>query len=426
MKRIFLTLALACALAVGCALPAQAAESAIQEVYVVSINGFDWVPSHPAWATSSAWVEDGVTMVPAEEFFQTLAGPSLSDPAAYETRPDGVLTRWDEDGSNVLTVTWGHDHVLTLTPGAETMTVDGQEVALPLPARFEDGVFCVPLRPVAEALGMTVSWIGIPEVEFPKNQVTVDSLEDLLNAVAPDTEITLAPGEYSFGALDLEKIDNPYVEISYDVFDRTTGLWGTGSVWEVVIRDVRDLTILAGGARVSTPWAYADVWRFVNCDRLRMEGGVAVHDVEPGYCVGNCVELEDCVGVYLREVVMDGSGAYGLYASGSRQVELDQCAIQNCTYGAVSLWNCQNMELWMCQIADCRDCFELVAGFQTQDVRIRHCVFRGNSANALTGFDGWNLVFGHCTFRDNRFGVINDHGWQSSGGAAFYECTGLE
>lgn len=407
-------------IAIGLLLPALAAEEReIINVPVIGINGFDWVPSHPAWAAGAAWVEDGVTMVPAEEFFQTLAGRSLLTPA-------GVLTRWDEDGRNEFRVTWGYDHALLLTPGAETMRVDGREVALPLPARFEDGVFCVPLRAVAEALGMTVSWSGIPEVSFPKTQVTVDSLEDLFNAVAPDTEITLALGEYSCGELDLAKIDNPYVEISYDVFDTATGLWGTGAVWEAVIRDVRDLTIVAEGCRISTPWAYADVWRFAGCDRLRMKGGLAVHDVEPGYCVGNCVELEDCRGVYLRDVVMDGSGAYGLCANSSRQVELDQCTIQNCTYGAVSLSNCQDMELWMCRVADCRDCFALVGSDETRDVRIRYCTFENNSADSLTACDGRNLVFGHCTFRDNTFGQVQKYGWQSSGGAAFFECTWLD
>ena len=59
-------------------------------------------------------------------------------------------------------------------------------------------------------------------------------------------------------------------------------------------------------------------------------------------------------------------------------------------------------------------------------MRIQYCTFVGNSANALTAYEGQNLVFGHCTFRENTFGQIQEYGWQSSGGAAFYECTWLE
>lgn len=391
----------------------------------VIINGFDWVPWHPASDFSSVWVADGVTMVPAEEFFQVLAGPVRTDPETGAILPGGAQVRWAEDGSNILTVTW-YDHTLTLTPGKDTMTADGREVKLPVPARFEAGRFCVPLRPVAEALGCTVKWTGIPEVSYPKKQVKVDSLEALFNAVAPDTEIFLEPGEYSLGAMDWTKIDNPYVKVDFNVFDTATGLYNTGTVWEVVIRGVRDLTIQAGASRVSTPWAYADVWKFEDCDRIRVEGGIAVHDVESGYCAGNCVELENCHGVSLTGMVMDGSGAYGLCTYGCEQVYAESCIIRNCTYGALSLWNTRDVELWECQIAGCRDCFGLIGGAESRDVRIQYCTFAGNSANALTAYEGQNLVFGHCTFRENTFGQIQEYGWQSSGGAAFYECTWLE
>lgn len=393
----------------------------------VIINGFDWVPWHPASDFSSVWVADGVTMVPAEEFFQVLAGPVRTDPETGAILPGGAQVRWAEDGSNILTVTW-YDHTLTLTPGKDTMTADGREVKLPVPARFEAGRFCVPLRPVAEALGCTVKWTGIPEVSYPKKQVKVDSLEALFNAVAPDTEIFLEPGEYSLGAMDWTKIDNPYVKVDFNVFDTATGLYNTGTVWEVVIRGVRDLTIQAGASRVSTPWAYADVWRFENCDRIRMVGGTAVHDVEPGHCAGNCVELENCRGVVLTSVVMDGSGAYGLCAYDSGPVYVDRCNIRNCTYGAMSLNGSQNIELWSCRISDCRGCFQLVAADNVDNIKISDCLIEDNSAGSLVESydDIRNVVFAHCTFLNNVFGQIQEYGWQSSGGAAFYECTWLE
>ena len=37
-----------------------------------------------------------------------------------------------------------------------------------------------------------------------------------------------------------------------------------------------------------------------------------------------------------------------------------------------------------------------------------------------------NIRFQSCAFRDNFFGQINAYGWQTSGGAAFADCTGLE
>lgn len=99
--------------------------------------------------------------------------------------PAGILYRWAEDGSGVLTVEW-YDRTVILTPGKEG-------------AAFRDGVLYAPLRPLAEALGLTVEWTGVVELSYPKRQVYAESLEELFNAVAPDTEIALAQGEYSFG-----------------------------------------------------------------------------------------------------------------------------------------------------------------------------------------------------------------------------------
>lgn len=388
----------------------------------ICLNGIPLVLEHPAY------IEDGVTMVPAEEFLQLWGGPVQCRPQG-EPLPGGMLTRWSEDGGNVLTASW-YEHTLILIPEAETMTADGEEITLLRPARLENGILYAPLRPIAETLDAAVEGTStVVELSYlPRQQITVDNLLDLFNAVAPDTQITLAPGKYSLGDLEIDKINNPYIEVSFDVFDTTTGEYNTGRLWEITIRNVRDMTISLPNARVSTPWAYADVWRFADCSRINLWGGTAVHDVEPGSCAGNCVELENCRDVYLTEVTMDGSGAYGLCANDCQRITLGSCKIQNCSYGVVSLWNSQDINLRTCRITGCQGCFHMVEVCDTKSVRVWECIFRDNSASAIVEscYGAQSVVFDRCSFQDNRFNSLFDYGWQSSGGASFVDCTGLD
>ena len=150
--------------------------------------------------------------------------------------------------------------------------------------------------------------------------------------------------------------------------------------------------------------------------------------MEPGFCAGNCVELENCRDVNLLELTLDGSGAYGLCAINCRNVGLYSSVIQNCTYGAVSLWDSKDIELLNCRIRDCTGCFHLLEVCNTSDVRLWECyAIEGNSAGTLveSTYGSQNVVFDRCHFGENDFGGINGYGWQSSGGAVFVDCTGL-
>lgn len=73
-----------------------------------------------------------------------------------------------------------------------------------------------------------VTWDGRVNLSYPKKQGNVKNLEELFNAIAPDTEIILDSGNHSFADLDVSKINNPYVYVDYDVFDTDVGEWGTG------------------------------------------------------------------------------------------------------------------------------------------------------------------------------------------------------
>lgn len=400
MKKRFAAICLILAMLLAGAAPARAAEEA---AVALTLNGYA--------LEVEALARDGTTLVPAEDFLSALGGPMVTSYWDSAPLPGGMLYRWDEAG-RALSVQW-YGKALTLTPWE-----DGAEL--------RDGVLWVPLRPLAQALGLTVEWTGSVELSYPKRRVEVDNLKDLFLSVAPDTEIVLKQGEYSFADLDpkeLEGVDSPYFYVDYDLFDPAEGEWGLGTVYQVVIRDVRDLTILAGGSRVATPWAYADVWHFENCRRVTLEGGTAVHDVEPGYCQGDCAYLGNCGDMVLDSVVLDGSGAYGLYADRCRNVTLQNFDISHCTYAAAALFDCRDVRLETGHIASCEGVFELFSMAECDGVRVRNCLIEHNSAGALGAYlNNREVVFEGCTFGENSFLHVSDFGWQGSGGAVFLDC----
>ena len=405
LAALFLSLALLCPAALA------APSSGGTEI---TFNGF--VLDSPARAAG------GTTLVPVEELCAVIGASGWIIDSREDLTPiqGGLSYWWSEDGSPTFFASWNGGPMVSVTAG------EGG-------ARMEDGVLWVPLRPFAQALGFAVDWNGRAELSVPAATVRVTTLEELFNAVADRTTIFLdveAGTVLDFSTLDWSKVENDHVALETDVDTRDMGYGESPhpEAFDVIIHDVQDLTISApAGVIFSTPWAYADVLKFENCRRLTLEGLTAVHDVEPGFCVGDCLQLEDCRDVRVTGCTLDGSGAYGLQALDCAGIVLEDCEISHCTYGAVSLTGCREVCLRDGVILDCRDVFTLVGGVRCEDVRVERTSISGCTAGALSCFDQSRRVsFTGCTMENCSFGTINQVDWTASGGAVFLDCTGLE
>lgn len=382
----------------------------------VAFNGFSLSLDRPARA------ERGTTLVPVEELCAAIGASGWVIGGREDLTPiqGGLSYWWAEDGSHTFYASWNGGPVASVTAGEEG-------------ARMEDGVLWVPLRPFAQALGFSVDWNGRVELSVPTATVRVTTLEELFHAVADHTAILLDVAEgttLDFSTLDWSKVenDNVYLETDVDTRDMGYGESPHPEAFDVVIHDVEDLTISApGGVTFSTPWAYADVLKFENCRRLTLEGFTAVHDVEPGFCVGDCLQLEDCRDVRVTGCTLDGSGAYGLKALDCAGITLENCEISHCTYGAVSLTDCREVSLRDGVIQDCQANFILVEGVRCADVRVERTAISGCTAGALACFtQSLRVSFTDCTVENCGFGAVNGVDWDASGGAVFLDCTGLE
>lgn len=63
-----------------------------------------------------------------------------------------------EDGGNTVVISGQYEKNIHCTIGHKTLLIDGQPCALDAPAYRENGVYYLPVRAIAEALGLEVTW----------------------------------------------------------------------------------------------------------------------------------------------------------------------------------------------------------------------------------------------------------------------------
>ena len=288
------------------------------------------------------------------------------------------------------------------------------------------------------AAGPRASDSSAPETPETREGVRVTNVDELLAAIAPDTTILLAPGEYDLStASDYAKDSGkPYYTWGNVYSDSTQNA-------ELLIRNVDNLTILGEGADTTTIAAiprYANVLRFSGCKGLTLSGFTAGHTKEPGFCSGGVLRLENCAGATIDACGLFGCGTVGVWASGCSELTVKGCHIYECSWEAVDVSNCRNVRVENCDIyrhgvregqgfANSLLLASYTEGFTVYNNRIydnaaeyllnlqytRKAVFLSNDVhnNRIVGsmllFEQYPAIVDGCSFRDNdmRFWLPN-------------------
>src|SRR4030042_5714145 len=156
-----------------------------------------------------------------------------------------------------------------------------------------------------------------------QDQVSVASSRELVQALASNRTILLAPGQYL--VWEVAQIANPAVSWE-EAFDGP----------ELVITGLSNLTLRAqrGATLLASP-RYAFVLVFVDCRDLVLEGLTLGH-TEQGECVGGVLRLDACGRVRIQGCDLFGSGVVGLDAADSTGSTIRASTIRDCAGGA--LW----------------------------------------------------------------------------------------
>ena len=218
-------------------------------------------------------------------------------------------------------------------------------------------------------------WYNPPVETMPageRTEVTVSTVDELIAAIAPDTEIVLKNGtydlstakDYGSGWSDYyywsEEFDGPALTIS--------------GVDNLVIRsesgDVKKCTISA------VP-RYADVLKFKSCTNVTVSGFTAGHTVEPGYCTGGVLYYEDCDNVLVNRCGLYGCGILGVRAELCSAIAVTGCEIYECSYGGIQIGNSSGIKIENCSFRDLGG--DALYFYECRDVQVDGQQVSGNS-----------------------------------------------
>lgn len=187
-------------------------------------------------------------------------------------------------------------------------------------------------------------------VEQPKikHTKTVSTVDELLDAIAPNTEIVLYAGDYA-----LQEASDYGAEGS-EYYSWETDMNGG---YALSLTGVNDLTIHGSGREATsilTASRYADVLRLTDCTNIRLEGFTAGHTEEPeAYsCVGNVLVLQDSAHISMHDLGLFGCGVIGLVAENTGAMELTDSSIYDCSHSAIKLNDASGLVVERCLFYD--------------------------------------------------------------------------
>ena len=197
---------------------------------------------------------------------------------------------------------------------------------------------------------MLDAWYSLPEPTMPageRTEVVVSTADELIAAIAPDTEIILKDGTYDLSTAK----------------DYGTG-WSDYYYWSeefdgpaLTISGVDNLVIRSesGDRKKCTIFAvprYADVLKFKSCTNVTVSGITAGHTVEPGYCTGGVLYYEDCDNILVNQCGLYGCGILGVRAEQCSVIAVTGCEIYECSYGGISIGNSSGIKVENCSFRD--------------------------------------------------------------------------
>ena len=248
--------------------------------------------------------------------------------------------------------------------------------------------------------GISACAEALPQEAERANIVQVSTVDEFLAAIASDTEIVLAPGEYNLTqAKGYGRIGGKYYhwESVYDGY-------------ELVITDVSNLTISGSDASlvtISTEPRYANVLRFDYAADLMLSGVTLGHTKEQGSCIGGVFYAAWSSNIEIQNARLYGCGVTGIFLKGCQNVHVDCTDVYECSMGCVYISDSssvllENGKFFNCCLAE--GVFEI---YNSYDVAVINSEVFGNYTDyfytSLIRSDCSGIYLGGLDVHDNQF-----------------------
>lgn len=177
--------------------------------------------------------------------------------------------------------------------------------------------------------------------------VKVSTVDEFLAAIAPDTTIELAEGDYA-----LYTASNYGGRSGSDYYAWARAYDGP----MLEIRGVENLVITGAGADKVTLTAeprYANVLSFVSCRNVTISQLTAGHTRDAGVCSGGVLRFEDCRDCAVRGCGLFGCGTLGVEGVDCSALAVEDTDVYECSYGAFFFTGCRDTRIVGGEVRDC-------------------------------------------------------------------------
>jgi hypothetical protein len=262
------------------------------------------------------------------------------------------------------------DHLDSDKPCASVMSslrsTEGREAALMIEGFLRNEY--PPALYSEDFTARSYGWYSRQLERYPLDIVKVSDINGLVSAVASDTLILLAPGEYMIDEADMSKVDNTNIRID----DQTGGL---------VIHNIQDLTIICSGKEkvdILTGNMDADVMVFEDSKGIALANIRTGHKDKDKGCYGSVISFKRSSDIY-----MEGCSLFG-------------CGINGLELMEVSGFMFADSEIYDCS-------FHIMCLSNSEDIGFSGSSFHDNRGTTLINISGCgNVVFEKCEIIENE------------------------
>ena len=242
----------------------------------------------------------------------------------------------------------------------------------------------------------------VMETNDGRKVVYVSTIDEFLDAIAPDTEIVMSPGTYN-----ITKATAYSANISGKYY--TWNSYYYPGEYELQISFADNLKITGYGAELVTEPRSVNVLSFYGCYGLRIDGLAVGHTEEAEACEGGVIFLENCNRANIDGCSLYGCGTVGVWANSCSNLTVTNTEIHHCSSDAFYLNDANGLYIGYCKIHDCGkqtaygDANSVFTIFTAVDAVVEGCeVYNNELYTFMNGWDLQQVSFTDVNVHDNH------------------------
>ncbi|MCR5720493.1 MAG: lysozyme inhibitor LprI family protein, partial [Lachnospiraceae bacterium] len=154
---------------------------------------------------------------------------------------------------------------------------------------------------------------------------------------------------------------------------------------------------------------YSPVLCFDCASYLTLRNLTMGHNVEPGYCAGSVVDLENCNHVTIDKGDLFGCGTYAISASNCDSIDVKNSDLHDCSYGLIDFVNVYNSHFTNTTLRDSKD-MSMINVNSGYGISFERCTFSNNAVTEnydtqvfvnITEYT--DVTFTDCKFVNNTY-----------------------